>query len=166
MVEALSRSGVTSVAAGGWHSAAITAGRVCYIWGRGEYGRLGMGTDCTDKLRPVELQISQRIVQAALGGTHTCLLDETGTVLSFGRNSLGRLGRVADGKWTGTPGQVVFPPPLGGGRWRCTSVVAGGRHNMATAVPVGQMEDVPDRLAAGGGGSSGNPLTSLNVKST
>lgn len=150
VVEALSRAGVASVSAGGWHSAAITAGRVCYIWGRGEYGRLGMGNDCKDRPRPVDLQIPQRIVSAALGGTHTCLLDESGTVLSFGRNSLGRLGRVADGKWTGTPGQVVFPPPPGGGRWRCTSVVAGGRHNMATAVPVGRAEEEAERLAGGG----------------
>ena len=34
-MEALSRAGVASVAAGGWHSAAITAGCVAYIWGRG-----------------------------------------------------------------------------------------------------------------------------------
>jgi len=40
----------------------------------------------------VELQINQRIVSAALGGSHSCLLTESGTVLSFGRNSLGRLG--------------------------------------------------------------------------
>lgn len=151
VIEALTRAGVVSVAAGGWHSAAVTAGGACYIWGRGEYGRLGMGADCTDKPRPVELQISQRIVQAALGGTHTCLLDEAGTVLSFGRNSLGRLGRVADGKWTGAAGQVVFPPPPGGGRWRCTSVVAGGRHNMATAAPVSRAEEEAERLAGRGG---------------
>ena len=150
VVEALSRAGVASVAAGGWHSAAITAGRVGYIWGRGEYGRLGLGNDCTDKPRPVELRMSQRIVQAALGGTHTLLLDESGTVLSFGRNNHGRLGRVADGKWTGVAGQVVFPPPPGGGRWRCTSVSAGGRHNMATALPVGRAEEQAERLAGGG----------------
>ena len=151
VVEALSRAGVASVAAGGWHSAAITAGRVCYIWGRGEYGRLGLGNDCTDKPRPVELShMSQRIVQAALGGTHTLLLDESGTVVSFGRNNHGRLGRVADGRWTGVPGQVVFPPPPGGGRWRCTSVAAGGRHNMATAVPVGREEEAAERMAGGG----------------
>lgn len=148
VIESLSGVGVCAVAAGGWHSAALTANGACYVWGRGEYGRLGLGSDCADKPRPVELQISQRIVQIALGGTHTCLLDDTGTVLSFGRNSLGRLGRVANGKWTGTPGQVVFPPPPGGGRWRCTSVAAGGRHNMATAVPVGRAEEEAERLAS------------------
>ena len=75
---------------------------MCYLWGRGEYGRLGQGDDCADKQRPVEvaevMSEGTRVVDAALGGTHTCLLDEDGVVTSFGRNSLGRLGRVADGK--------------------------------------------------------------------
>ena len=189
VVESLSRAGVVLVRAGGWHSAAITAGRVCYVWGRGEYGRLGQGDkDAKDKQRPVEIKLpwsgaSDRghgghggggggggggsdaraagggggsshggvptatggsphsppppgIVDIALGGTHTCVLDETGAVASFGRNNHGRLGRVAYGKWSGTPGRVVFPPPPGGGRWRCTGIVAGGRHTLATAVPV------------------------------
>jgi hypothetical protein len=72
------------------------------VWGRGEYGRLGLGDDCADKQRPVELTLGSwggdprppRIIDAALGGTHSCLLDESGVVYSFGRNSLGRLGRV------------------------------------------------------------------------
>ncbi len=72
------------------------------MWGRGEYGRLGLGDDCADKQRPVELTLGSwggdprppRIIDAALGGTHSCLLDESGVVYSFGRNSLGRLGRV------------------------------------------------------------------------
>ena len=72
------------------------------MWGRGEYGRLGLGDDCADKQRPVELTLGSwggdprppRFIDAALGGTHSCLLDESGVVYSFGRNSLGRLGRV------------------------------------------------------------------------
>ena len=71
------------------------------MWGRGEYGRLGLGDDCADKQRPVELTLGSwggdprppRIIDAALGGTHSCLLDESGVVYSFGRNSLGRLGQ-------------------------------------------------------------------------
>ena len=58
VVESLSRAGVVLVRAGGWHSAAITAGRVCYVWGRGEYGRLGQGDkDAKDKQRPVEIKL-------------------------------------------------------------------------------------------------------------
>ena len=47
------------------------------MWGRGEYGRLGLGDDCADKQRPVELTLGSwggdprppRIIDAALGGT-------------------------------------------------------------------------------------------------
>ena len=44
------------------------------MWGRGEYGRLGLGDDCADKQRPVELTLGSwggdprppRIIDAAL----------------------------------------------------------------------------------------------------
>jgi len=147
------------------------------VWGRGEYGRLGLGDDCADKQRPVELTLGSwggdprppRIIDAALGGTHSCLLDESGVVYSFGRNSLGRLGRVrfyylriylfilttvweigltscfvlsqvAHGKWSGEPAPVNFPPPPGGGAWRGTSVAAGGRHTLVTARKVSRVQ--------------------------
>ena len=148
------------------------------MWGRGEYGRLGLGDDCADRQRPVELTLGSwggdprppRIIDAALGGTHSCLLDESGVVYSFGRNSLGRLGRVrfylflfpylfylhmgnctdvvfcftllqvAHGKWSGEPAPVNFPPPPGGGAWRGTSVAAGGRHTLVTARKVSRVQ--------------------------
>jgi len=148
------------------------------VWGRGEYGRLGLGDDCADKQRPVELTLGSwggdprppRIIDAALGGTHSCLLDESGVVYSFGRNSLGRLGegtfllpsylfvyfntvwaigltscfvllsQVAHGKWSGEPAPVNFPPPPGGGAWRGTSVAAGGRHTLVTARKVSRVQ--------------------------
>ena len=52
------------------------------------------------------------------------------------------------GTWTGVPGQVVFPPPPGGGRWRVTSVAAGGRHTLATAAAVGPAEVEAERKGA------------------
>lgn len=155
IIEGLSRAGVVTVAAGGWHSAAITAGRVCYVWGRGEDGRLGLGEDARDKQAPTELKLPNRVIDAALGGTHTCLLDDTGAVLSFGRNNHGRLGRVVHGKWTGDPGVVVFPPPPGGGRWRVTGVAAGGRHTLATAVPVPAEDETTRFMRSGSTGSQG-----------
>ena len=178
-VEALSRAGVRTVAAGGWHSAAVTAGGVCYVWGRGEYGRLGLGDgDCADKQRPVELTLGSwarngeggknghgrsvpRIVDAALGGTHSCLLDESGRVYSFGRNSLGRLGRVVNGTWSGDPAPVHFPPAPGGGSWRATSVCAGGRHTMATArVMSKERVDAEEAATQSGGSRPRSPLLS------
>ena len=150
------------------------------MWGRGEYGRLGLGDgDCADKQRPVELTLGSwsktggeggknggrsvpRIVDAALGGTHSCLLDESGNVYSFGRNSLGRLGRVVSGKWSGDPAPVHFPPAPGGGSWVVTSVCAGGRHTMATARVRSEKERVEweEAAAQSGGSRPRSPLLS------
>ena len=146
LVEALGDADVVAVAAGGWHSAALCGSGACFAWGRGEYGRLGMGEDQADKQRPTEVTFPgaetreadsamtrKTIVDVALGGSHSCFLDSGGAVWTVGRNNHGRLGRVVHGKWTGVPGRVVFPPPRGGGEWACESVVAGGRHTLAVA---------------------------------
>ena len=142
-VPSLGDEDVVFVAAGGWHSCALARSGACFTWGRGEYGRLGMGGDQADKQTPTRVAFEgaagetrdgrKRIVDAALGGSHTCFLDARGMVWTVGRNNHGRLGRVVHGKWTGEPGCVVFPPPRGGGEWVCESVVAGGRHTLAVA---------------------------------
>ena len=84
VVETFGRVGVAKIAAGGWHSAAVTAGGEIYTWGRGEYGRLGHGDDCRDKVVPerVELDLGDEalnfIVDVSLGGSHSCALTRDG----------------------------------------------------------------------------------------
>lgn len=51
VIEALRGKKVVKVAAGGAHSAAVTADGELYTWGKGRYGRLGHG-DSDDQLRP------------------------------------------------------------------------------------------------------------------
>jgi len=44
---------IADIAAGGWHSLALTSDGQIYVWGRGEYGRLGVGDRTgSSKLRP------------------------------------------------------------------------------------------------------------------
>ena len=126
---------MTALAAGGWHSAVITAGGLIYIWGRGEHGRLGLGDGWKDRLRPVELPLAARATAVSCGGTHSVALTEHGTLLSFGRQSFGRLGRSASTD-PNVPGPVELPPPPGC-TWRVDAASAGGRHTLAlvTAVP-------------------------------
>ena len=141
VVETFGRVGVAKIAAGGWHSAAVTAGGEIYTWGRGEYGRLGHGDDCRDKVVPerVELDLGDEalnfIVDVSLGGSHSCALTRDGRVLSWGRATYGRLGRVVDpdASSCGVPGVVVFPPLPDGGRWRVFALACGGRHTLAAA---------------------------------
>jgi hypothetical protein len=135
-IEELSKAGVTALAAGGWHSAVITAGGLIYIWGRGEHGRLGLGDGWKDRLRPVELPLAARATAVSCGGTHSVVLTEHGTLLSFGRQSFGRLGRSASTD-PNVPGPVELPPPPPGCSWRVDAASAGGRHTLAlvTALP-------------------------------
>lgn len=143
-VDELDRSGVVALSAGGWHSAALTAGGIVYIWGRGEYGRLGLGDNWKDRLRPTELPLSERIVQIECGGTHSLARTVNGNLLSFGRPTLGRLGRSSATN-PNIPLPVEFPPPGEGLRWSVEAVAAGGRHTLALAraVPVGASNDEP-----------------------
>lgn len=43
LIETLQGKGVTEIACGGAHSAAITSSGELYTWGKGRYGRLGHG---------------------------------------------------------------------------------------------------------------------------
>ena len=153
VVETFGRVGVAKIAAGGWHSAAVTAGGEIYTWGRGEYGRLGHGDDCRDKVVPerVELDLGDEalnfIVDVSLGGSHSCALTRDGRVVSWGRATYGRLGRVVDpdAASCGVPGVVVFPPLPDGGRWRVFALACGGRHTLAAANQGWRPNDRDDR---------------------
>ncbi len=173
VVEELSKAGVTSLAAGGWHSAALTAGGVVFVWGRGEHGRLGLGEAWRDRLRPCELPLPQRVAHVSCGGTHSALLTEDGTLLTCGRPSFGRLGRATGPGAGGGPGSgnpnvpqpVELPPPprTPGGprmRWWVDAVSAGGRHTLALARAV-----LPGEGAAAAAAAAASPAVAAPVAS-
>lgn len=126
---------VSDIAAGGWHSLAITEDGEVYVWGRGEHGRLGLGDPAgASRLRPTKVEGLEglRVVEASCGGTHTVVVTDEGRILIWGRGSFGRLG-------TGTEKDHVSPVevklPGGTDRWWVVCAAAGGRHTMALAVP-------------------------------
>ena len=68
------------------------------MWGRGEYGRLGLGdTTGSSRLRPQKVPglEGHHVIQVAAGGTHTLCLTIDGLVFVWGRGSYGRLGTQA-----------------------------------------------------------------------
>jgi alpha-tubulin suppressor-like RCC1 family protein len=135
VVAELSKAGVVVLAAGGWHSGVLTAGGLAYVWGRGEHGRLGLGDDWRDRLRPAELPLEGRASQLSLGGTHSVLVTDAGQLLSCGRPSFGRLGRH-DGNTNVMAPVALPPPPPGTARWFCSAASAGGRHTLALCYPL------------------------------
>lgn len=114
----------------------LVASGELFIWGRGEYGRLGLGDKSgASRLRPQKLKSLEghRIIQAAAGGTHTMCLTDQSLMFIWGRGSFGRLG-------TGETRNAFFPHevtlPGGRHRWKVIAISCGGRHSLCLALPV------------------------------
>ncbi|XP_077236144.1 ultraviolet-B receptor UVR8-like [Tasmannia lanceolata] len=146
-VQGLSDLTLVDIAAGGWHSTALTGDGEVYAWGRGEHGRLGFGDDKSSKMVPqrVQLLVGEDIVQVSCGGTHSVACTRDGRMFSFGRGDHGRLGygrKVTTGHPMEVP--IELPPPtnLKGaeGHWSAKLVACGGRHTLAIASWIDESE--------------------------
>lgn len=85
----------THIAAGDFHSAAISEDGRVYMWGRNTQGQLGLGKRGKGKVcaaQWVESLKDFRIQALALGAEHSLALSEEGEVLSWGTSLNGRLG--------------------------------------------------------------------------
>jgi alpha-tubulin suppressor-like RCC1 family protein len=105
-----SLTGVTSVAAGGFHSLAVAGGRV-YSWGDNTYKQLGYTTDNVVNNAPVAVPDLSNVIQVAAGGKHSVALTSDGRVWAWGDNKVRQLGSNASSTVTSsaTPIEVVFP---------------------------------------------------------
>ncbi|MBN3299656.1 HERC2 ligase, partial [Amia calva] len=96
VIESLRGIEVVDIAAGGAHSACITASGELYTWGKGRYGRLGHG-DSEDQLKPklVDALQGHRVINVACGSgdAQTLCLTDDDTVWSWGDGDYGKLGR-------------------------------------------------------------------------
>ncbi|KAK9819733.1 hypothetical protein WJX72_001724 [[Myrmecia] bisecta] len=148
-VVGLKGESITDIAAGGWHSLALTVSGEVYVWGRGEYGRLGLGDKSgSSRLRASKVRAMEghKVVQASCGGTHTCVLTAEARLFTWGRGSFGRLGTNSQ-KDCYSPVEVLLPG--GPERWRVISISCGGRHTLALALPDnGEVEDMLTKRAS------------------
>ncbi len=144
LVEGLQDVAIRDIACGGWHSVAISEAGEVFAWGRGEYGRLGLGDKSgASKLRPTKVEglDGHCVVEASCGGTHTLVVTDEGRIFVWGRGSFGRLGT---GNEQNHFGPVEVELPGGPDRWWVITAAAGGRHSMCLAVP--DNGDIGERL--------------------
>ena len=103
-------SGVTSVAAGAFHTCAAKADETATCWGRNSDGQLGNGT-FTASNSPVSVTGLTGVSSVGAGSWHSCAVTASGATSCWGLNDNGRLG---DGTSTkrNAPVEVKYPNPI------------------------------------------------------
>ncbi len=74
------------------HSIVITEDGTAYSWGRNEQGQCGLGNTSTCVPLPVQIEHSAKFAGAAVGKSHSILIDEDGNAYAVGNNKYGQLG--------------------------------------------------------------------------
>ena len=97
-------TGIVSIFAGDHVSYAVKADGTVFGWGAAFFGKLGDGTAGFSINSPKELPALKGMIDTASGVSSTVSIKPGGTVLSFGTNSRGQLGR-------GLPDDGPYPVP-------------------------------------------------------
>lgn len=122
----------TQVVTGDAHSCALDPEGQVYCWGSNEYGQLGLPLDVAalSVPRQVELPDGARVQGLAAGSQHTCAITDRETLICWGRNDVGQLGRPASA--FAAPGAIVPPPALATAAF--VAVAAGRAHTCAVYI--------------------------------
>lgn len=107
---------VRTIAAGGYHTCAVSLQGAVRCWGRNDSGQLGDGTT-EDRTRPVA--VLDGIKSISTGSFHTCAATEGGAAKCWGLNRFGQLG-------DGTTERRLGPVDVAGLSGKVKEIAAGG----------------------------------------
>ena len=98
-----------SIVCGNDHTFLITKNENIYVFGRSDYGQLGLG-DKKDRNKPTKLKLpkNEKIKYLECGGYHTILITKNEKNYVFGSNSNGQLG-LGDKKDRNKPTLLKLP---------------------------------------------------------
>lgn len=135
-VEKLNNVGVIQIECGAQFSLALTESGEVWTWGKGDYYRLGHGTDQhVRKPTPIQSLRGKKIVHVAVGALHCLAVTDTGQVYAFGDNDHGQQG-------TGTT--TVNKKPcgvIGLDNIFVNRVACGSSHSVAWSLPQPSPDD-------------------------
>lgn len=136
---------IKKVAAGLFHSLALSTDGQVFAWGRGDNGQLGQGDNNLDSSTPLLVSggalIGKFITDISAGGYHSMALDADGVVYTWGANDSGQLGdNTTIDSWT----PILVNNSVGftlssrdvtifgdSNAVAITGIVAGNRHSLA-----------------------------------
>ena len=89
-IERLTSIGVVQIECGAQFSLALTKSGEVWTWGKGDYFRLGHGSDQhVRKPAPIQVLRGRKIIHVAVGALHCLAVDDNGQVYAWGDNDHG-----------------------------------------------------------------------------
>ncbi|QSB16252.1 hypothetical protein JQS43_08150 [Natronosporangium hydrolyticum] len=144
---------VTSIAAGSFHSLAVTDTGQVLAWGFNGQGQLGNGTNVPRSNLPVDVLLDPGVVVTgiAAGDSHSLAVTATGEALAWGANGFGQLGDGTNDP-SNVPVDVLLPPGvvvtgLAGGFAHSLAVTATGEALAWASTKPGNSATRPTRTA-------------------